>query len=652
MNNLGRKIKQVMKEKAYKIIWYVCVGIFVGSVLYRLVFSCIWGTPSFDGAMNLQVPLQMLRNGKFMTTYDGGIVLDSRIQTRLPVLLPIYFMWRLFGINSISALAVNALYIMALLFICFAICQELDASKKGTWIIMGILTIVPCFWIFGLGVYGEVPTLVCFLASVLFLIKAKENKKMGRNMALSGFLFSMAFLNKTVILIAVPSFVIVGAYKIIIEKSLNIKKALIWLISFIVPIIMVNIYYLIQVGDLDEYLTMGHNEIFSVGKQAGVVSGYSSTPNIIEKFWHHMKILSNSFHLLNAYVLTALLIVILAAWGYRIVKTKKITYFDIIILTMFSYFGWWLLITPTDKAWYRRIMMGVILLFFVGGIFLEGILRKIRTRNDFFHIGIIVFLFLVSIVHFNTDFATERTVKEDNMELANEIKKIIEENPHAKFYGYAWYQAPIVSFFADETFYNILNHKIENNESYFISDIYSSDKDVDAILRNFDTELCMQNGSGKLYKINEINVDSHEFPPELSSVRKNEIKEKEYNVNEEYCGIIGVSEYEMTNGARWGTTNVELLLNNIDKNRLHINLQVVAYEQMSTQPMIISVMIDNNVVDNIEVLGDGEIDWYMEGEEIEKNGIRDIRLFTNSYIKTSQDNRQLSYLLRGIQFVE
>ena len=104
--------------------------------------------------------------------------------------------------------------------------------------------------------------------------------------------------------------------------------------------------------------------------------------------------------------------------------------------------------------------------------------------------------------------------------------------------------------------------------------------------------------------------------------------------------------------ARWATTNVELLLNNVDKKRLHLDIQIAAYENMNSFPMIIYIMIDNDIVDSIEVTGNGKIDHYIEGQVAARKGIRDIRLFTNSYIKTSKDSRQLSYLLKNVQFVD
>lgn len=645
------------KDKLYKAILYVCIGIFVGSVLYRIFINCIWGTPSFDGAMNLQVPLQLLKSGKYMTIYDGGMVFDPRIQTRLPVLLPIYFLWKIFGVSVVSALAVNALYILALLFICFEICQELGISKSQIWGIIAVVTIVPSIWNFGMGIYGEIPTTTLFLASVLFLIKVEREKNIIKNMFFSGLFFSLAFLNKTVILIAVPSFMILYIYKIFWEKSLKIKTVVIWFISFAIPVMLEACFHIYQIGDINEYFLTVKNEIFSVGKQAGVVSGYSDTSGIFIKCWQHLKILSKESIIFNEYIVITILSIVFGLWIYNFIRLKKITYFSIIILTMFSYFGWWLLITPTGKAWYRRIIIGVILLFFVVGIFIYKILENIRIKsiicNIGCNIGLIGLVLVVSIFHLNSSLKADKTFKEDNIEMANEIKRIRRENPDAKFYAYAWYQAPLLSFFADETFYNLLNHKVENHDSYLVLDWASlGEGGAENILRNFETELCMQNASGKIFKLNEIDVYKYNFQSELSSIDDDTVKKNSYDVSEEYSGIIGVSRFESNNVARWATTNVELLLNNVDKKRLHLDIQIAAYENMNSFPMIIYIMIDNDIVDSIEVTGNGKIDHYIEGQVAARKGIRDIRLFTNSYIKTSKDSRQLSYLLKNVQFVD
>ena len=65
-------MKKVYKD-LYKVVIVLSIFIFGGYLLQY----CVWTLPSFDGAMNLQVPQSMLNTGKYMTTWDGGKLFDN-----------------------------------------------------------------------------------------------------------------------------------------------------------------------------------------------------------------------------------------------------------------------------------------------------------------------------------------------------------------------------------------------------------------------------------------------------------------------------------------------------------------------------------------------------------------------------------------------
>ncbi len=89
------------------------------SILFILfvIFSAdimLHGNISFDGAMNMQVPLNLIESGSYATNYDGIKYFDSRIQTGVPFLLTSLFFIKVFGYSALSAQMSNFLFMIAL----------------------------------------------------------------------------------------------------------------------------------------------------------------------------------------------------------------------------------------------------------------------------------------------------------------------------------------------------------------------------------------------------------------------------------------------------------------------------------------------------------------------------------------------------------
>ena len=75
-----------MKIKKWE---WAAIVVFAGVIGWRLCLLVIYGLPYFDGGMNIQVPVSMMRTGTYGTLYNGGTAFDIAVQTGLPVLFPI-----------------------------------------------------------------------------------------------------------------------------------------------------------------------------------------------------------------------------------------------------------------------------------------------------------------------------------------------------------------------------------------------------------------------------------------------------------------------------------------------------------------------------------------------------------------------------------
>lgn len=637
-------------------IQYILWGIFFVNFGIRMIVNCIYGVPSFDGAMNLQVPFQLIETGKYMTTYDGGILFDAKIQTRMPVLIPIYFLWKIFGVSSVSAIIVNALYLCLLMYVVYKICREMGLDKESSMIPVVLITIVPGIWEYGFGIYGEIPTLALFMCSILFLLKAEKKDKNNIYMGLAGAFFSLAFLNKTVILIAVPSFVVLFVYKLFYEKTLKLKSVLIWGGAFIVPIIFAEAYHMVQIGSIQEYIDMMLFEISEIGKQAGVSQGFSDTSNVFEKVWLHLNILQNESLIFNPIIVILILLVLFVEWLYVCFKRKKITYFSIVILVMYSYFGWWLLITPTAKAWYRRIIIGVILLLVICCVVLANVMKDIKHKKIFKYVCLFS-VFLIAVTHLQASISVDKNYKTEITQLSEQVNVISKDNSDAKFYGYGWYQAPVIAIYSESTFWNLYNSGIENENSYLVVDknsLSGGKGELTNVLRCFDSELVFENNSGAIYKINSIDVYNYKFKSELENVLESDVITTRFNNkdNEGYEGITGIYWNDTDTNVKWCSPNLEVLIKNPGYKNLCINLQVFAFDKMNNDIMRLYVYIDDILVSTQEVDSNGSYEILLSGEQVEKEGIRDIRIYADSYVKTDTDSRLLSYKINEIKYVE
>jgi hypothetical protein len=485
------------------ILFILFTVIFVIVLVWDLIVHCLTGLPSFDGAMNYQVPISLIRNGTYSTTYDGELF-DTRIQTNAPFLLPIYPVFRLFGIGSGKALSVNAIYLLLMLVFVAFICYQM---KITNWLILFLLItigITPGFSSNAWGGYGEIPSLTWLLASIFFLIR-NEEKKDNKFFIISGVCYGLACLTKVVILIALPAFLIVFFCKIFIEKKTEIKKGILWISSFILPIILFEIYKMKELG-ITPYLNLTKKLLHDVGSQAGTTGGFYDTSGIVQKFLVHYKNFCSSFNI-SEYVFLPLLAAAFFIWIYQVVKKRNFSYFNIIVVTAFSYFGWWLLITPTEKAWVRRIIIGVVLfeivLFHFLDILITYFVSKDRYRefNNIFGTIFAVYLLAIQI---QATRSLNFIEKNETIQVAQYIKSVSKTDEDAVFYGFDWWQAPVLSFLSGVDFYDLLKQDAIAENSYLVVDFWVKNlnqSEVDLLLEKYHAIEMISRQNNTIYKI-------------------------------------------------------------------------------------------------------------------------------------------------------
>lgn len=645
--------KRMTKRNMY--FTYICAMVIGAAFLMHMLLEILYGVPSFDGAMNLQVPSSLLSKGKWMTTYDGGIMFDNKIQTRMPVLLPIYLLWCIMGVHIEIAILVNVLYIFLLLAGVWMLCKQLEIGQDICCCLLMLIVVTPFFNEFSLGVYGEIPTLALFILSDVMLIKG-EKKEGVKWYSYSGIFYSLACLNKTVILIALPSYILIFLVKLLWDKSIRIKAICVWGGSYILPIVLFEIFHLLQMGGVKAYINGWKIEIIDIVQQAGVTEKYKDTPNIFIKFWTHINIFCDDFGFaLGPVVFIALLAGVFVYWLYRFFVKQEHTYYSIIVLVMCSYFGWWTLISTTEMAWPRRILIGVILLKIVIAYDLSLLLDK-KAGN--FVRGVVLFCISVftMIQIINQCSSIDRNIKQE-VKGTGEIIAEIDEKEEAVFYGFGWWQAPVLSLYSGVPFYNIENISELPENAYLIIDFYAKNlaqEELGQILQKYDTEIINKHGNSLIYKLTPSSVDELEYQSVFDAINNEEVL-SEYDVRESYSYIDGVYEYEADNGSRWASQKVEILLKkNAEHNILKVNMTAVNIENMLSDDPVLFIYMNGVLLQKeyIQTEGNREISILLP-DECTEDGVMDIHLILNTKLKTNNnDTRELGYLLKFIGFEE
>ena len=626
--------KSPIKENRIYIFFLLIIS---SIILFTVIRLCLCGLASFDGAMNLQVPYQLMNEGIYSTTYNGGTLFDERIQTGIPVLLPIYFIFLIFGVGPIQTTIINGIYLLGMYILIYIIGMEVKIDK---WLLLAleiIICITPNLSDYGMGVYGEIPTLFWLLMTT-YTLQQTEKHIQSKYFIWSGIFYGLAFLTKTVILIAMPSLMLVLISKCFIEKRIKFQQFLLWILGFLIPVLLFELYKIIQLG-LTQYVDKQKILFPAVAQQAGVSSGFSDTSGILNKLLLHIQTFGLQYQI-NIVILILILSINFLYFAVKILRQRKLDYFDIIILVAFSYFGWWLLITPTEKAWARRIIIGVILMELVTCFVWNTFYRKYKNK----YLNFLLFFTLV-VSALSASYKAVQindSDKQNILEASEFLKNYVEENPDTIVCGCDWWQAPVVSIMSGIPFYDI--NKMENNfeNIIFVEDQYAFHLiDLTKIKELYGYDVIYSNDTPIfIYKIN----CKYPYKP-FNENEKQQVSRAIYEYTEEYEYIRGTYAYESGNNLRWASKNVGLLLKNSSKPQyLNFKFKIRDYEKIPENNCILQIFINESSLCEQRITGNGEYELNIDiNGMLKENQTAEIYIKTNFAIDTSRDARELSY---------
>jgi len=512
----------------------ICFAVFVIIIAFfslRSIQEAYFTLPSFDGALNLQVPENLIKYGRYATNYHSIVDFDKRIQSGAPLLVPIYFMFLSFGKSAFVALLVSSIYLILAAVMLYHL-TAINTNRFFALICLVLFILTPFLLEYGHHIYGEIPALFYFLSSLAILYRLEKNPEgAGKFLPfLAGFLFGLSYLTKTVMFIAVPSIVFFFIIDLLFIHKLKKRHYGLMLIGFILPVLAFECYKLIQLG-ADAYPGWWQKQYSSIMFQAGVKEKYADTPNLFSKMLKHTEEFCKFFRM-NTLVMLCFLcmppIVFVINFLYHLINKKRDqTSLTLAILygTACTYMVWWIFITPTARAWPRRIVSGYILQEIALVISLYFLWKFLSTTKYRIHllkkcIGALVLTVMLFIILFQSVGNSKHIhflFKDSQEKLdAERVAKTIGQLPEtAKIYGFKWWQAPILSFLSNRVFFDFTKkihpeYPVKLKDSYIAIDYPDALKYIAfRILNKTKKKVIERQGYNYLFQIEYISDYSY-----------------------------------------------------------------------------------------------------------------------------------------------
>ncbi|QNK83174.1 hypothetical protein [Nakamurella sp. PAMC28650] len=375
----------------------------VGAVLGVLVPLAImvrfaWhSAPSFDGAMNLQVASNLSDGLGFVRNYGGVTLFPGEIQTSGAFLFLAAALIKVLGTSSIVFELPNLIFLALLL-----VTVSLTLRRWPVMRIIGPSAVLFCVGgrptatqalpgmvENGLHGYGEYVVAALVLAG--FALVGAAASGMRRPVVASGVAWVLVGLAFTVKIIAALAFPVlaVGVIGLALARpAIRRWKLAASVLLAAVPVALVELQRLVSLGSVRAFTNYWSNQLASAGAQAGVSSGgvadaaaqtgvgqglVTADPkiSILRKIGDHL-------HLLGAAtgIDTAILLMVLAlpfavlvglflarreSWRTWLARPAALLS---VMLAIYAggYLVWWLAITPTSKAWLRRVIIALVVI--------------------------------------------------------------------------------------------------------------------------------------------------------------------------------------------------------------------------------------------------------------------------------------------------
>jgi hypothetical protein len=463
--------------------WLVAAAIVVPLALFT--WRALHAPINFDGGMNLQVAEHLAKGQGYVRFYDRPLQFPQEVQTNGP------YMWLAAGVIGVLGPGQLAYQLPNLLFVAgflavvsFMLRREpLPVRMAGPAL---VLLAAPMIATYALGGLGEVPMTFLLLCSLAALVEGVRAPRRAPWWALGAALAFGAGLATKTVAIGAAGAVAVGLVCVLVAATTWRQRGLVVLASLgalLVPVAR-ELQRLAALGSVAAYRAWWSDQRGSISTQSGVKS--SDTRGLRQAFLDHMHVLSGFVDvpaalLLGVVFLPLALAAGVLAWRWR-TRGLRATLSDpamvlLLVVAVFtaSYFLWWLLLVPDNKAWIRRILPGLLGLHLLYLLLVTWVVRLVRavrapagsgggTHRPRSALGIagagLALAVVVAGVPYGAFRAGASAVDLGRAEQAwldanREAAAYIRAHPEQRYYGDEWWSAPVLSLMSHRGFYNL-----------------------------------------------------------------------------------------------------------------------------------------------------------------------------------------------------
>ena len=278
----------------------------------------------------------------------------------------------------------------------------------------------------------------------------------SRRLFLAGICLGLSLATKTVLAIGVCSTGLVLCIYLVSSEGLSwktLRSLLLVGAGFVFPLALFEAWRWFALGGSAAFLEWWQHQFIEIGKQAGVVSGYNDTQGVWAKGAAHFAILSKYVHLDPNLTAVWLLLPCLVCSLYVFSPRRELKWLVLsILLCAVVYLIWWLFVTPTMKAWPRRIFNGAILinLLWVFACYAGNALPVFGRRAAAALSALSVLAACAFFVH-SALHGFWWTRPSQTAEFAQAVEALEQLPSSAPIFGNGWYSAPTLALYSGRT---------------------------------------------------------------------------------------------------------------------------------------------------------------------------------------------------------
>lgn len=499
------EVKKYLKENCISMV--LLAAIFVG-LFALMIHNCIL---DFDAGMNFQVSKSIVDRGQYATNYvDSGynasesLLFDHKIQTGSTIIFPTALLNAIFGVKPIHMQIVLYIVYCILLFSIYYI-----ISKRVNNVIGLLITVffIPYTYFNPFYGYGEIAMGTVMLLTFLMFLSARESG-LYKKYLFAGILFGFGYLTKTVFMICAPTYFVFFVYDMVQGKNKKdvFLRYLTILGGFIIPVAVFEIYKMVSLGGVVEYVSWWKQEIACIRTESGTNDEIGGIIGLLKRIVTNIKWYADTFNMPIVFLLFMMLFPI-GYFIYSYIKKIKINSLDMCFYIVFmTYMAWWLLIVSGSRLSERRIMMANIFGIINITLLIADIIKLNIQKNKivFTAIGLVyaclmIVIFIPKCISeykgLNTAYERKQAVDE-----AVSFMKTLPEN--SNFYGSGWWQNPVIAVEANVTMLNIDCQELRP-DSYFVEDVYMNvcSDTLNNMKSKYYVETVFENSECKVCKI-------------------------------------------------------------------------------------------------------------------------------------------------------